>query len=200
MTLEEGRSDRDQPRSIMAAVTSGTHALGVALIGLGLLLVLVPALVGAPVVLAVGAVTVLAGGLLIVAGWRRWSAGRGPFGLVAGGLALACGLALVLNPVSSLEALSALVAIYLVVDGAVGLLQAMGRYAASERRWLLADALLSIALGMSMWVGWPLSGLRALGALLAVKLVSAGAVVLRLERGLRRVGAAAAVFRARREG
>jgi len=193
MTLEEGRSDRDQPRSIMAAVTSGTHALGVALIGLGLLLVLVPALVGAPVVLAVGAVTVLAGGLLIVAG-------RGPFGLVAGGLALACGLALVLNPVSSLEALSALVAIYLVVDGAVGLLQAMGRYAASERRWLLADALLSIALGMSMWVGWPLSGLRALGALLAVKLVSAGAVVLRLERGLRRVGAAAAVFRARREG
>jgi uncharacterized membrane protein HdeD (DUF308 family) len=186
-----------EPRSIVAAVAHGTHALGVVLIGLGLLLALAPALVGAPVVLVIGAVILLAGGVLAVAGWRRWSAGRGPFGLVAGGLAVACGLALVVKPVSSLDALSALVAIYLVVDGALGLLHAARLDDASGRRWLLGDALLSIALGVSMWKGWPLSGLRALGILLAVKLVSAGAVVLRLERGMRRVGAAAAALRAR---
>ena len=185
--------------SIVAAVTRGTHSLGVGLIGLGLLLALAPAVVGAPVVLGVGAVILLAGGVLAVAGWRRWSAGRGPFGLVAGGLALACGLALVLNPVSSLEALSALVAVYLIVDGVAGLLHAARLGVASGRRWVLGDALLSIALGISMWVGWPLSGLRALGVLLALKLVSAGAVVLRLERGMQRVGALAAAVRARLE-
>ncbi|HJQ82704.1 MAG TPA: hypothetical protein VKA21_01405, partial [Candidatus Binatia bacterium] len=90
-----------EPRSIMAGVARGTHALGVVLIGLGLVLALAPALVGAPVVLVVGAAILLAGGVLAAAGWRRWSAGHGPFGLVAGGLAGACGLALVLNPVSS---------------------------------------------------------------------------------------------------
>jgi len=189
-----------EPRSIGDAVTRGTHALGVVLIGLGLLLALAPALVGAPVVLAVGGVILLAGGVLAVAGWRRWSGGQGPFVLVAGGLALACGLALVLNPVSSLDALSALVAIYMVLDGVAGLLHAARLDVASGRRWVLGDALLSIALGVSMWAGWPLSGLRALGLLLAMKLVSAGAVVLRLERGMRRVGAATAALRARREG
>jgi uncharacterized membrane protein HdeD (DUF308 family) len=187
----------NEPRSLLDGVTRGTHALGVALIGLGLLLVLAPALIGAPVVLAVGAVILLAGGILAAAGWGRWANGHGPFVVVTGALALACGLALVLNPVSSLEGLSALVAIYLVVDGVAGLLHAARLDVDAGRMWVLGDALLSIALGVSMWVGWPFSGLRALGLLLATKLVSAGAVVLRLERGMRRVGAAAATLRAR---
>jgi uncharacterized membrane protein HdeD (DUF308 family) len=48
-----------------------------------------------------------------------------------------------------------------------------------------------------MWIGWPLSGLRALGILLGVKLVSAGAVLLRVGRGMRRVGDVATTLRTR---
>ena len=65
------------------------------------------------------------------------------------------------------------------------------------RAWMLGEALFSIALGVSMWVGWPLSGLRALGVLLGAKLVSAGAVLLRVERGMQRLGAGVAALRAR---
>ncbi len=57
------------------------------------------------------------------------------------------------------------------------------------------DALLSIALGVSMWVGWPFSGLRALGILIGVKLASAGAVLLRVERGMQHLGSRVAGFR-----
>jgi HAMP domain-containing protein len=48
-----------------------------------------------------------------------------------------------------------------------------------------------------MWVGWPLSGLRALGILVGTKLASAGVVLLRVERGLERASAGLAAIRAR---
>jgi len=62
---------------------------------------------------------------------------------------------------------------------------------------MLGDALLSVALGVSMWVGWPLSGLRALGILIGVKLASAGAVLLRVEQAMRRLGTGVAALRSR---
>ncbi len=125
---------------------------------------------------------------------------KSPLGLLTGGLAVACGLALVFNPVSTVGAVSSLVALYMIIDGGSGILFASDLGDDEERTWIRGDAWLSIALGVSMWVGWPLSGLRALGVLVGMKLVSAGAVVLRLERGMQRVGAGVAALRSRLGG
>ena len=95
------------------------------------------------------------------------------------------------------SAVSSLVALYMIIDGGSGILFASDLGDDEERTWIRGDAWLSIALGVSMWVGWPLSGLRALGVLVGMKLVSAGAVVLRLERGMQRVGAGVAALRSR---
>jgi len=62
---------------------------------------------------------------------------------------------------------------------------------------VLGDALLSIGLGVAMWVGWPISGVRVLGVLLGIKMVSAGAVMVRVARALRRVGDGVENLRAR---
>jgi uncharacterized membrane protein HdeD (DUF308 family) len=185
----------DESRPVFAAVARGTHVLGTALIGLGVLSALAPALTGAPVIILVGVLVAAAGIVRAVFGWRAWSAGKGPLGLLIGGLAVACGLALVFNPVSTLGAVSSLVAAYMVVDGVSALLFSSRLREDEGRAWMWGDALLSIALGVSMWVGWPLSGLRALGVLVGVKLASAGAVVLRVERGMQRFGASVAALR-----
>ena len=148
-------------------------------------------------VVLVGVLVALAGVARGMFGWRAWSDGKGPMGLVVGGLAVACGLALVFNPVSTLGAVSSLVAAYMVVDGISALLFSARLEENEGRAWMWGDALLSIALGVSMWVGWPLSGLRALGILIGVKLASAGAVLLRVEQGMRRLGAGVAALRSR---
>ena len=49
-----------------------------------------------------------------------------------------------------------------------------------------AGALWSIVLGVSMWIGWPLAGLRALGVLIGLKLIAAGTVLRTVGRGLDR--------------
>jgi uncharacterized membrane protein HdeD (DUF308 family) len=186
-----------EPRSLLSGLERGTHLLGVTLIGLGLIAVIAPALTGAPVVMLVGGLLAVAGGVRAWFGWQAWSAGKGLLGLVMGGLAIACGLALVFNPVATLDVVSSLVAAYLVGDGVATLLFS-GRFADSEgRASLWADAIVSILLGVSMWIGWPFSGLRALGLLVGVKLVSAGLTLRRVERGLDRVQARVANARAR---
>lgn len=184
-------------RSVVAVVARGTHILGTVLIVLGVLSALTPAVAGAPVVILVRMLIIAAGIVRTVFGWRAWSAGKGPLGLLIGALAVACGLALVFNPLSTLGAVSSLVAVYMILDGASALLFSWRLRDEEGRGWMLGDALLSTALGLSMWVGWPLSGLRALGVLVGVKLVSAGAVLLRVEHGMQRLGAGVAALRSR---
>ena len=186
-----------EPPSLLARIGSGTRRFGIALIGLGVLCTLAPGLAGAPVVIVVGLLLALAGAVRAVFGWRAWSDGGSPFGVVVGGLALACGLALVLNPVSTLAVVSSIVAVYLVVDGVAELFFSGRERDADGRAWMWGDALFSILLGASMWTDWPLSGLRALGVLVGLKLVSSGALMLRLERAVTRVDAGLAGVRAR---
>ena len=178
-------------------LAGGTRYLGLGLIALGVLTMLAPAVSGGAVVVIVGLLLLAAGVVLAVFGWNTWSAGKGPFGFVVGGLAAACGLALVANPVSSLSLVTALVAVYFVVGGVSQLI--FGRRFSEEdgRGWVVGDALLSIALGIAMWVGWPIPGVRALGILVGIKLVSAGVVVMRVARALRRVGEGVGNLRAR---
>lgn len=190
----------DEHSSFFASLTRGTHVLGVALIGLGILSALAPGFTAAPVVIIIGLLVVLAGIVRSVFAWRAWSAGKSPLGLLTGGFAVVCGLMLVFNPVSTAGAVSSLVALYMILDGGSGILFASELGDDEERTWIKGDAWLSIALGVSMWLGWPLSGLRALGVLVGMKLASAGAVVLRLEQRMQRAGAGVAAFRTRLGG
>src|SRR5262245_60675406 len=182
---------------MLAGIVQGTRVLGLALLGLGVLAAIAPAIAGAPVIILVGLLIALAGVARGWFGWQAWSAGRGPMGLVVGGLAVACGLGVVFNPVSTLELVSSLVAAYMVIDGIFALLFSSRLDEDEGRGWMWGDALLSIALGASMWVSWPLSGLHALGILVGVKLASAGAVLLRVEHGMRLLGARVAALRTR---
>lgn len=176
---------------------TGVRYLGVALIVLGLLAMVAPVASGATVMVLVGLLLLLAGVVRAVFGWRAWSGGKGPLGVVVGGLTAACGLALVANPVSSLSGLTLLVAAYLVLDGASGILFALGLMPEDGWPWMLGDGLLSILLGASIWIGWPFSGTRAVGILIGIKLVSAGLVMIRVQQTIERLHARAAALRAR---
>ncbi len=183
--------------ALLNRLAAGTRYLGLGLIGLGVLTVLAPAVTGGAVVVVIGLLLLAGGVVLAVFGWHTWSAGKGAFGLVVGGLTAACGVALVANPISSLSLVTTLVAVCFVAGGISQLI--FGRRFSVEdgEGWVLGDALLSIGLGVAMWLGWPISGVRALGLLVGIKLVSAGAVMVRVARALRRVGDGVGNLRAR---
>jgi uncharacterized membrane protein HdeD (DUF308 family) len=185
---------------VLDGVGKGARYLALALIGLGLVAALVPTASGALMIVLVGLVLLLAGLVLAALGWRAWSGGKGPLGLVIGGLASACGLLLVVNPVSSLDTIVLVVAAYLVLGGVSEVLFGVRLMPEDGWPWVVGDGVLSILLGLSLWYGWPLAGVRALGLLVGVKLVSAGAVMLRVEHTMSRLGERAATVRARLAG
>jgi uncharacterized membrane protein HdeD (DUF308 family) len=149
------------------------------------------------VIVLVGLVLLLAGLARAAFGWRAWSGGKGPLGLVMGGLASACGLLLVVNPVSSLATVVLVVAVYFALDGVSDALFGFQLMPEDGWPWMVGNGAFSILLGLSVWYGWPLAGVRALGVLVGLKLASAGAAMLRIERTMTRLGQRAAAVRVR---
>ncbi len=181
----------------MDALGASVRYLGLASVALGVLAMIAPVLSGATVLVIVGLIVIVAGLVRAAFGWQAWTGGKGPFGVIVGGLAALCGLVIVLNPVSSLSLLTAVVAIYLFVEGVSQVLFALRLMPEDGWPWVLGDAVLSILLGVAMWTGWPVSGARALGLIIGIKLVSAGAVMVRVERTMARLREKAAALRAR---
>jgi uncharacterized membrane protein HdeD (DUF308 family) len=182
--LEEG--GMAESGTLLARIAGGARQLGLGLIVLGVLTALTPTVAGGAAVVVIGLLVLLAGLVCLTFGWQAWSADKGALGLAIGGITTACGLALTFNPVSSLGVVTSLVAAYMVITGISGLFFGQRFSSHDGQGWIIGDALFSLALGVSMWVGWPLSGVRALGMLTGLKLASAGAVMLRIERAVQR--------------
>ncbi len=182
---------------LIESLGAALRTLGYVLIGLGLLAMLAPALSGAAVFVLLGLVLLIAGAVLGLFGWQAWSADKGALGFVLGVLTAACGLALLVNPVSSLALVTTLVAIYLLLRGTASVMLGLRLMPEDGWPWVVADGAVSALLGWSIWSGWPLSGVHAVGVLIGVNLVGAGAVLVRIERTMHGLRARAAGLRTR---
>ncbi|MFM8410739.1 MAG: DUF308 domain-containing protein [Alphaproteobacteria bacterium] len=171
---------------VLGGIGRGARLLGYALFALALLCVFAPVATGEAAILALGLLMLLAGLFRAAIGWRAVGLARGPLGLVVGLLTAAAGVALLLHPVAALTDAASLVAVYLVIDGIVGSL--FGFRLRPEEGWTEAvgEGLLSVVLGICVWRGWPFPGVQAIGLVLALKLATAGLVLLRLPRTLAR--------------
>jgi uncharacterized membrane protein HdeD (DUF308 family) len=183
--------------NLLDAIGAGVRYLGFALVALGLLAMLAPVAAGAAALWGLGVLLLLAAAALTLFGWQARKGGKGPLGLVIGALTGVCGLVLFFNPISSLDAVTTVVSLYLVIQGASAVLFGIRLRPEDGWPWVAADGLLSVLLGVCIWIGWPVSGIRAVGLLLGLKLVSAGAVMVRIERTLTQLRTRGGALRAR---
>jgi uncharacterized membrane protein HdeD (DUF308 family) len=154
---------------------------------LGLLLILAGAVAIAFPLLGTLAVEVWAAIAFAIAGVaqtvhafaaRSW--GGFLLGLVVGLLYLATGVLLWLNPIGGVIALTAFLAAVLVVDGVFRSALALRIRPRSGWIWLLLGGILSIILGILIWLQLPFSALWMLGLLLGINLVFSGLTFLML--------------------
>lgn len=141
------------------------------------------------------AAAIFAGALLLVSGIfqlihafsiRPW---RGAALPIAGGALYAVAGALLLAfPVSGALTLTIVVAVLLIADGVVRIVLARNIRTMMGSGWMLAAGIGSVLVGILLLIGWPLTGLIALGVLLGVNLLFTGATHAAL----------AVAFRARR--
>jgi len=155
--------------------------MGVLTMVFGVLALALPWIAGQSLIWLVG-VVVMAGGMArMVWAFRSGGLGKGIAAFLIGVLTLLAGGAVIAHPVLSSAILSVLLAVYFLADG---LAEIFAGAALPEGRagkgWLIFDGIVTLVLGVMIFTGFPLSGFLAIGVLLGVKLLFAGATMLTL--------------------
>lgn len=164
--------------------------LGAAFMVLGVLLILMPLLASLLTALVIGWVMALAGlfqGFHAVRarGWRgaSWS-------LVSAVLLVVAGLLVVAFPVTGTVTLTLTLAAFFAANGVVKLFRAVQNRHIPAWGWLFFDGLVSLALGVLIFAGWPSTAAWALGLLVGIDLLLGGTSMVLIGLGAGSVGGA----------
>jgi uncharacterized membrane protein HdeD (DUF308 family) len=165
-----------------AAATRPAHRWGW-LLALGIVQIIAGSIaVAVPIVASLAAAAVFGAVLIVtaifqlihafkVAAWPRsaWYGLGGVFYLIAG-------LLVVAFPLGGALTLAVMIAVLLIVEGALRVVLAMTVPVAPGRGWLMAAGYCSILVGVLLLIGWPVTALWVTGLLLGVNLIFTGAM------------------------
>ena len=174
-------STQNIAHELKAAANAGGKpmtTLGVIAIILGFLAMLAPGITGISIALLLGVLVLGAGILRMLWAFQAGSLGLGILKFALGGLTLACGLALVGNPLFASGVLTIVLALYFICDGLSEIVAGFGRGFGSGGGWLLFGGVISILLGGMLWAQFPLAGAWAMGILVGIKLFCIGLIMV----------------------
>ncbi|MFP5404956.1 MAG: HdeD family acid-resistance protein [Gammaproteobacteria bacterium] len=149
-------------------------AWGILLIITGILAVMMPGVAALATVLVFAWLLVFGGAFEIA--YAIQTRHRDGFGwkLVSGILTLLLGIAMLLVPIVGVASLALLVGGFLLATGIARAILAVRLKPRRGWGWILFDGLLSIALAILIWIGWPASSLAVIGLLTGFSLISTG--------------------------
>jgi uncharacterized membrane protein HdeD (DUF308 family) len=128
---------------------------------------------------------VVAGTLVAMHGILRRQWGGFVIELSTGILYGVAGITVIADPYRSAEALSLMLAVFLLIHGTFRLVMAaVTRF--PHRPWLALHGAASIGLGVGIWAGWPFVGMWVLGLFIGAELILGGLVLAMLGLSARR--------------
>ena len=151
--------------------------LGILTLVLGFLTMLAPAVVGLSVLWVLGILVMAAGLLRMYWAFQTDGLGRGIPVFLIGILTVVAGIVLLANPLIASGALTIILGLYFLVDGAAELATAFQLRGIPGRGWLFLGGAASMLLGIVIWRQFPLSGVVAIGVLLGIKLLFCGMIM-----------------------
>jgi uncharacterized membrane protein HdeD (DUF308 family) len=160
--------------------------LGVALIVLGVVAALAPAVAGVAVVNVIGFILLIAGMVPIVREWKAEASKERATGLTMGIITALAGIAVIGHPLFGLGILTLLLAGYFVAEGVWKIVVSFRFKPAAGWTWLLGSGAMSLVLGVLIWRQWPVSGIWAVGVLVGVNLLGTGLALVTLASTLSR--------------
>jgi uncharacterized membrane protein HdeD (DUF308 family) len=145
-----------------------------------LLIVLGVVAVGSPFLAAV-AVNVMVAWLIVLAGvahvmlaFRAHGAGSMIWKLLVGIAYLGFGVYLIVRPVVGVASLTLLVASLFLIEGILDIVLFVKMRPMQGSSWVLLDGLVTLALGLMIYLQWPSSSAWAIGTLVGISLIFSG--------------------------
>jgi uncharacterized membrane protein HdeD (DUF308 family) len=149
---------------------------GIALVILGWLALMAPAIASVAATVFFGWILLLSGIVGLVATFRARQAPGFGWSLLSALVGIAAGALLLGWPLQGTLSLTAVLIAFLLLEGGVSIMYALEHRNALSHRWgwMLASGILDVALGVLLFVGLPGTALWALGLLLGINLLFGG--------------------------
>ena len=181
-----------QPISIALGRSGSTVSIlwGALLIVLGIMAISAPFLAAVAVSVVVSWLIIFAGVVHLVLAFHTHGAGSLIWRLLVGVAYLAFGGYMITHPVLSVASLTLVLASLFLIEGVLNLVLYAKMRALHGSAWVLVDGIITILLGLMIYMQWPSSSLWAIGILVGVSLMISGISRIGMTLAVRRALAA----------
>src|SRR5665213_861239 len=160
-------------------------ALGVALILIGVIAVVDSVAVSVASMIVFGWILLVAGIVQAVQAFRHRTSGHFLLHVVNSVFSFIVGLILLRNSLAGLLVVTLLLAAYFIVSGIFRIVAALA-VRVHGSGWTLMDGIISLVLGILVWVHWPSAALWVIGLFIGINLITTGCAQVMLALSLRR--------------
>ena len=177
---------------LVRRVSTLTILWGVSLICLGVLALASPMLAAVAVNALIGWLIILAGVVHIVVAFLSREAGSVIWRLLVGLAYVAFGGYVIARPTLGVVSLTLLLASLFLVEGIFDIIQFFRAPPGLRSTWFLLDGVVTLFLGLMIYMQWPSSSAWAIGTLVGVSLIFSGVTRVMVSLTVRRAAATSA--------
>ncbi len=178
------------PSDIVRQASTGSILWGVLLIVLGMLAVGSPFLAAVAVNAAIAWLIVLAGVVHVIIAFHAHRAGSLIWKLLVGVAYVCFGIYLIARPTLGVASLTLLLASLFLVEGIFDVVLFFRLRPMQGSGWVLIDGIVTLALGLMIYLQWPSSSAWAIGTLVGVSMIISGVSRVMVSLAVRKVAAA----------
>jgi uncharacterized membrane protein HdeD (DUF308 family) len=179
-----------QTPDLLRQASTASILWGVLLIIFGLAAVALPFVAAVALNLAIAWLIILAGVVHLILGFRAHGAGSLIWKLLVGLAYVFFGVYLFTHPVIGVASLTLVLALLFLVEGALDLVLFFRMRPLRGSNWILIDGIVTLALGLMIYMQWPSSAAWAIGTLVGVSLIISGVTRVMLSLAVRKIAAA----------
>ena len=147
---------------------------GILLIVLGMAAVGSPFLAAVAVNVAIAWLIVLAGAVHVILAFRAHGAGSMIWKLLVGVAYVCFGVYLILHPVLAVASLTLLLASLFLIEGVLDIVLFVRMRSVGGSIWVLTDGIITLLLGLMIYMQWPSSSGWAIGTLVGISMIISG--------------------------
>src|SRR5271170_4188099 len=188
---EEVAMAQNTPVDVVRHASTWSIVWGVLLILFGMLAIGSPFLAAVAVSVVVAWLIILAGAVHLVLAFHAHGAGSLIWKLLVGIAYLFFGVYLIMHPLLGVASLTLVLASLFLIEGILDIILFFKMRSMRGSNWVLIDGVITVLLGLLIYIHWPSSSIWAIGTLVGVSMIISGITRVMLSLAARKATAAA---------
>jgi uncharacterized membrane protein HdeD (DUF308 family) len=175
------------PSDIVRQASNWSILWGISLVVLGILAVGSPLVAAVAVNVVIAWLVVLAGAAHLVLAFHAHGAGSFLWKLLVGLAYVVFGAYLIVHPALGVASLTLVLASLFLIEGALDIVLFFKMRTLRGSTWILLDGIITLLLGLMIYIQWPSSSAWAIGTLVGVSMIISGVARVMLSFAVRKV-------------